>query len=130
MRHFNENITSLSDEVIKNLVHYINASQGGLFILDDTDPKHIYLEMLSAFAYDRKKFLTKRIPLGDGLVGVCALEKNTLYITDVPPDYMSIESGLGDSRPKCLLMVPLKSEDSILGVIELASFNLLKPHEL
>jgi len=130
MRHFNENITSLSDEVIKNLVHYINASQGGLFILDDTDPKHIYLEMLSAFAYDRKKFLTKRIPLGDGLVGVCALEKNTLYITDVPPDYMSIESGLGDSRPKCLLMVPLKSEDSILGVIELASFNLLKPHEI
>ena len=92
MRHFNENITSLSDEVIKNLVHYINASQGGLFILDDTDPKHIFLEMLSAFAYDRKKFLTKKIPLGDGLVGVCALEKNTLYITDVPPDYMQVES--------------------------------------
>ncbi len=130
MRHFNENITSLSDEVIKNLVHYINASQGGLFILDDTDAKHVFLEMLSAFAYDRKKFLTKRIPLGDGLVGVCALEKNTLYITDVPPDYMAIESGLGDSRPKCLLMVPLKSEDTILGVIELASFNLLKPHEI
>jgi methyl-accepting chemotaxis protein len=130
MRHFNENITTLSDEVIKNLVHYINASQGGLFILDDSDANHIYLEMLSAFAYDRKKFLTKRIPLGDGLVGVCALEKNTLYITDVPPDYMAIESGLGDSRPKCLLMVPLKSEDTILGVIELASFNLLKPHEI
>ena len=130
MRHFNENITTLSDEVIKNLVHYINASQGGLFILDDSDANHIYLEMLSAFAYDRKKFLTKRIPLGDGLVGVCALEKNTLYITDVPPDYMAIESGLGDSRPKCLLMVPLKSEDTILGVIELASLNLLKPHEI
>lgn len=98
--------------------------------MDDTDAKHVFLEMLSAFAYDRKKFLTKRIPLGDGLVGVCALEKNTLYITDVPPDYMAIESGLGDSRPKCLLMVPLKSEDTILGVIELASFNLLKPHEI
>ena len=130
MRHNNENITILSDEVIKNLVHYINAGQGGLFILDDTDPKNIYLDMLSAFAYDRKKYLTRRIPLGDGLIGMCALEKNTLYITDVPDDYMDIESGLGDAKPKCLLIVPLKSEEKILGVIELASFNLLKKYEI
>ncbi len=130
LRHSNENITSLSDEVIKNLVHYINASQGGLFILDDTDSDHIYLDMLSAFAYDRKKFLSRRIALGDGLIGVCALEKNTIYITDVPDDYMEIESGLGDSKPKCLLIVPLKSDDKILGVIELASFNLLKQYEI
>ncbi|MCQ2250940.1 MAG: PAS domain S-box protein [Bacteroidales bacterium] len=130
MRHSNDNINSLSDDVIKSLVHYINASQGGLFIVDDTDPKKVFLEMLSAFAYDRKKFLTKRIAMGDGLIGVCALEKNTIYITDVPSDYMEIESGLGDSRPKSLLIVPLKSEDKILGVIELASFNLLKPYEV
>ncbi|MBR4440388.1 MAG: PAS domain S-box protein [Bacteroidales bacterium] len=130
MRHNNENITVLSDEVIKNLVHYINAGQGGLFILDDTDPKNVFLDMLSAFAYDRKKYLTRRINLGDGLIGVCALEKNTLYITDVPDDYMEIESGLGDAKPKCLLIVPLKSEEKILGVIELASFNLLKKYEI
>jgi len=130
MRHSNDNINSLSDDVIKSLVHYINASQGGLFIVDDTDPNKVFLEMLSAFAYDRKKFLTKRIAMGDGLVGVCALEKNTIYITDVPSDYMEIESGLGDSRPKSLLIVPLKSDGKILGVIELASFNLLNPHEV
>ncbi|MBQ9215001.1 MAG: PAS domain S-box protein [Bacteroidales bacterium] len=130
MRHSNDNITKLSDDVIKNLVHYINASQGGLFVLDDSDPQHIFLEMASAFAYDRKKFLTRKVPLGDGLIGVCALEKNTIYITDVPEDYMEIESGLGDSKPKCLLIVPLKSEDKIMGVIELASFNILKPYEI
>jgi methyl-accepting chemotaxis protein len=130
MRHSNENISSLSDEVIKNLVHYINASQGGLFIFDDSDPNNVFLEMQSAFAYDRKKYLTKKIALGDGLVGMCALEKNTLYITDVPSDYMEIESGLGDSKPKSLLIVPLKSEDKILGVIELASFNLFEVHEI
>lgn len=130
MQHSNDNINKLSDDVIKNLVHYINASQGGLFVLDDSDQEHVMLEMVSAFAYDRKKFLTRKIALGDGLVGVCALEKNTIYITDVPEDYMEIESGLGDSRPKSLLIVPLKSEDKIMGVIELASFNLLKPHEI
>ncbi|MBQ5454012.1 MAG: PAS domain S-box protein, partial [Bacteroidales bacterium] len=98
--------------------------------LDDSDPQHIFLEMASAFAYDRKKFLTRKVPLGDGLIGVCALEKNTIFITDVPEDYMEIESGLGDSKPKCLLIVPLKSEDKIMGVIELASFNILKPYEI
>ncbi|MBR4266339.1 MAG: PAS domain S-box protein [Bacteroidales bacterium] len=130
MRHSNDNIHKLSDDVVKNLVHYINASQGGLFVQDETDPEHIFLDMVSAFAYDRKKFLTRKIALGDGLIGVCALEKNTIYITDVPDDYMEIESGLGDSKPKSLLIVPLKSEDKILGVIELASFNLLKPYEI
>lgn len=130
LRHSADNITALSDEVIKNLVHYINAGQGGLFILDDSDDQHPYLDMLSAFAYDRKKFLMRKISVGDGLVGMCALEKHTIFITHVPDDYIEMESGLGDSKPGCLLIVPLKSEDKILGVIELASFNVLRDFEI
>ncbi|MBR6179167.1 MAG: GAF domain-containing protein [Bacteroidales bacterium] len=130
LRHHTENINELSDDIIVNLVKYLKANQGGIFIYQDTDPEHPFLELLSAYAYNRKKFLDKKINVGEGLVGACAEEKYTIYLTDIPDDYIEIESGTGSANPKSLLIVPLKIENEILGVIELASFNELKDYEI
>lgn len=122
-------ISDLTDNVIKNLVHYLNANQGGLFLIDDsTDEKKI--ELVSAFAYDRKKFLEKDIAFGDGLIGTVALEMNTIYLKEIPEDYIEIESGLGEANPKSLLIVPLKFEEEVLGVVEIASFKEFKEFEI
>ncbi|MBO7143176.1 MAG: GAF domain-containing protein [Bacteroidales bacterium] len=130
LRHHTENINELSDDIIVNLVKYLKANQGGIFIYQDTDPEHPFLELLSAYAYNRKKFLDKKINIGEGLVGACAEEKYTIYLTDIPDDYIEIESGTGSANPKSLLIVPLKIENEILGVIEMASFNELKDYEI
>jgi len=130
LRHHPENVTELADDIMVNLVKYIKANQGGIFIYQDTDPNDVYLELLSAYAYNRKKFIKKKIHLGEGLVGSCAQEKYTIYLTDIPDDYIEIESGIGSANPKALLIVPLKIENDILGVIELASFNEIKPFEI
>ncbi|MEQ9660046.1 GAF domain-containing protein [Fulvivirga sp.] len=61
--------------------------------------------------------------MGTGLVGECYKEKVIKYIEDLPADYLKIESGLGQSSPAALLLMPLKYEDVIVGVMELASFN-------
>lgn len=129
LRQNSDNIEKLGDEVIKNLVHYLNANQGGIFIYNNNDKNDVFLELLSAFAYDRKKYFQKKIYLGDGLIGACALEKNTIYLTEIPQDYIEIESGLGDSSPRSLLIVPLKLEKEILGVAEIASFKNFQKHE-
>ncbi len=68
--------------------------------------------------------------MGEGLVGMCAVEKSTVYLNDIPDGYLSISSGLGGSDPRSLLIVPLKLEDEIFGVIEVASFNRFKKHEI
>ncbi len=122
-------ITELTDNIIKNLVRYLDANQGGLFLVDDSgkEPK---IQLVSAFAYDRKKFFEKEISFGDGLIGTVALERNTIYLKEIPEDYIEIESGLGDANPNSLLIVPLKFEDAILGVVELASFKEFKQHEI
>ena len=130
LRHHTENINELSDDIIVNLVKYLKANQGGIFIYKDDDPDHAYLELLSAYAYNRKKYFDKRINVGEGLVGACAEEKYTIYLTDIPDDYIEIESGTGSANPKSLLIVPLKIENEILGVIEMASFNELKDYEI
>ena len=122
-------ISDLTDNIIKNIVHYLDANQGGLFLINDSQ-KNQNIELVSAFAYDRKKFFDKTISIGDGLVGTVAFEKNTIYLREIPEDYIEIESGLGDANPNSLLIVPLKFEDEVLGVVEIASFKEFKDFEI
>jgi methyl-accepting chemotaxis protein len=130
LRNNNDNITILANNIIKNLVYYLNANQGGLFVHNEQEKHAVIFELLAAFAYDTEKFLKKEIELGEGLVGTCASEKQTIYLTEVPQDYIQITSGLGGANPSSLLFVPLKIENDILGVIEIASFNKFKKHEI
>ena len=129
LRQANFEIKNLAETSLINMVKFLNAAQGGFFILNDNESTP-FLELISAFAYDRIKLLTKRIEIGDGLVGMCAVEKNTVVITDVPEDYMQIESGLGEAAPTNILIIPLKTEDNVLGVIEIASFYEFKKNEI
>ncbi len=130
MRQNSNDISKLSDEIIKNLVHYLDANQGGIFIINDDDTDNITLDLLASYAFERKKFKQKQIHLGEGLVGTCAIEKQTIHIADVPNDYINITSGLGGANPRNILIVPLKIEDDVYGVVELASFKEIEDYKI
>lgn len=123
LRQDNDKIDVLSANIIKNLVGYLNASQGGLFIYNDDDPNNPFFDLLAAYAYNRQKFITKQVLLGEGLIGTCAIEKQTIHLTDIPENYIAISSGLGEAKPRSLIIVPMKVNDNVLGIIEIASFN-------
>jgi len=128
LRANNDNIEELSHSIIKNLVKYIGAIQGGIFILNDDDPQKPVLELNACYAYERRKFVQKTIELGDGLVGTCFLEGESTYITDLPKKYISITSGLGKDSPRALLIVPLKVNGTVHGIVEIAGFKEFEPH--
>jgi len=86
--------------------------------------------MVAAFAFDRKKYIDQTFQLGEGLVGTCAIEKQKIYLTEVPENYLQITSGLGDAKPRCLLLIPLSLENEVLGVLEIASLKILQEHEI
>jgi putative methionine-R-sulfoxide reductase with GAF domain/methyl-accepting chemotaxis protein len=123
-------LSSLADEIISSLVKFTDSNQGALFFLNEDDPLDVYYELIGAYAYNRKKYLNKRIKPGEGLVGAVALEKYSVYMTDVPDEYIEIESGTGSANPRSVLIVPLKIEGNVLGVIELASFNIYEEYEI
>ena len=129
VRANNQYIEAFGDEVIKFLVHYVNANQAGLFLINQESAPH-FLQMVACYAYNRKKYINKKIAIGEGLVGQCFLEKETTYLTEIPKDYMKITSGLGISNPNCLAIVPIKSSEVIVGVLEIASFTQFGEKEL
>ncbi len=130
LRNNNNDLEELAYNIIKYLVDYVNINQAGFFLLNTPEEGEPYFELTSFIAYNRKKYAEKTIKLEEGLIGRCALEKETIYLTDVPNDYMNITSGLGDANASAVLIVPLKANDKIFGVIELASFNNFEDFEI
>jgi len=129
LRKNNEDIEELSFEVLSKLIKYTGANQGGFFVLEDEDEANKYFTLTASYAYERKKFTNKKVAWAEGLIGTCALEMEPILMTDVPSDYVHITSGLGESTPRCIYIVPLILNDTIQGVIELASFKVFEKFE-
>ncbi len=116
--------------ILGQIVNYLKADQGGIFILNTLDSEHHYLELLAAFAYNKKKSMQAKIEIGESLVGRCFQEKEVIYMTNLPEGYTFVSSGLGGHEPHCLFLMPLLYEDEPFGVIELASFREFADFEI
>jgi methyl-accepting chemotaxis protein len=127
IREHGHDPAALADEFIRGLVKYAGLNQGALFVHEGEGDGH--LRMTACYAYDRKKFMDRHVEIGEGLVGQCFQERDAIYLTSVPRDYVKITSGLGEAVPQCVYIVPVKTDDEIAGVMELASFNLLRDFE-
>ncbi len=125
LRQHADNVDNLTDKVIEEVVHYMKANQGSIFVKHKDE-----LQLKAARAWDRKKHLEKTIAIGEGLVGQAAIEKQSILMTKVPDHYITITSGLGEANPRCILIVPLKLEDEVVGVIELASFTAYEDYHV
>ena len=125
-----DNTKELYDNIITFVVKYVKNNQGGLFLLNEDNEHDPYLELVSCYAFERKKFIKKRVELGQGLVGQCYLEGARIHLKKIPDGYVHITSGLGGSNPNSLLIVPMKVNDKTYGVIELASFRHYDEHEI
>lgn len=123
-------VKEYSNQIISNLVKYIGANQGGLFIEQQTAEKERYIELVACYAYEKRKYLENKIYEGQGLLGQCMLEKDFIFLIDIPKDYIKITSGLGLATPRNIIVAPLIFNDTFYGAIELALFDVLQPHQV
>jgi len=129
LRDFDQNVSKHSSAFIRELVAYLDMEVGGLFLLQKSGEKQVF-ELTGAYAFDREKSLKKQFEPGEGLVGRCGLEKKSIVITDIPNDYIKIRSGMGEDKPSTILLVPILFDLEVLGVIELATFSIVKKYKI
>lgn len=124
-----DSIEVLGDKILGLLVKVLQANQAALYLVVRSKEDQ-FVERIATYAYEKKKFESHRLDIGDGLIGQCALEGSTIYLKEIPRDYVRITSGLGEATPRNVLIVPLKVRAAVMGVIELASFRLFEPYQV
>ncbi len=117
------------DEVLSFIIKRVRASVGAIYISEENGEKK-ELVLKAAYAYDRKKFLDSRVQIGEGLIGQTYLEKEITHLRKLPVDYLKIQSGLGESQPCDLIILPLKHNDQVIGVMELATFKEIEKYKI
>ncbi len=123
-----KNHSEIYNEITSYIVKYLKANQAGFFI-QSTENETNY-DLVACYAYNRKKYQTKSISLGEGLLGQCAYEKSTIFLTDLPQNYTTITSGLGHTTPQCIAIVPFMTDNRVVALFEICCFKTFKPEEI
>jgi GAF domain-containing protein len=109
--------------LIAQLVKYLEANQGALYLAERDANGTPWLRMVGAYAWERQKFHQQRLPWTHGLVGQAVQEQAPLVLAKVPADYITITSSLGQAPPTALAIVPLVHSGAVAGAVELAAFK-------
>jgi signal transduction histidine kinase/HAMP domain-containing protein/ActR/RegA family two-component response regulator len=117
-----KDLDTVSGLIMSELTPLVGAHYGAFFLMDHDEGTPL-LKLTNTYAYRERKGIPNRFKLGESLVGQCALEKKTILLTKVPPDYITINSGLGEALPFNIIVLPILFEDDVRAVIELASFQ-------
>ena len=130
--HESNDLNRLCEETVSFLVKKIDkVVQGAFYIVEDEGLNDKMIVLKASYAYDRKRYLNAKFRFAQGLVGQAAVEKDIIYRTEIPDDYVTIKSGLlGHAKPRSLIISPLISNDTVYGVVELGAFSNLTPFQL
>lgn len=131
LRNNSSDIEKLGRSLISSLVEYVGAQHGGLFVLreiiENTEPTY---ELISTYAYDAGELENVVYKIGQGLIGQCAKEKETIALKNVPSEFTKISSALGAANAAYVLIVPLKLHGQVYGVLEIASFSPFEAYKV
>ncbi|MBF0497082.1 MAG: response regulator [Deltaproteobacteria bacterium] len=112
-----QDIYTLGKTIVSFFARYLNAQIGTIYFVNDDHR----LELVGSYAFSKRKSLANVFELGQGLVGQAALERQIISVTNVPDDYIRINSSFGNTLPRNIVVVPFIYDDQVKGVLELGS---------
>jgi signal transduction histidine kinase/HAMP domain-containing protein/CheY-like chemotaxis protein len=115
-------LLSVGKQILSELSPLVMAQHSVFYVVENAQDE-INIQLLASYAYKKRKTISNHFKVGEGLVGQCVLEKEPITITEVPPDYIQISSGLGAQVPANIIVLPVVFEGEVKAVIELGTFN-------
>lgn len=125
----NENFKDLSRHIISELVDYVGAAMGALYIYHENSDGG-YLELFGSYALDTSENDKQILKVGEGYVGTCFAEGKTIAVNNLPDGYFPLTSGLGEVQPGFLYLVPAMQLNNKQGIIEIASLEELEAYKI
>jgi signal transduction histidine kinase/HAMP domain-containing protein/CheY-like chemotaxis protein len=115
-------LSAVTSLILSELAPLVAAHHGVFYMMDseDDEPR---LKLASSYGYRARADLPTWFRPGEGLVGQCALEKQRIWLTNVPRDYILVSSGLGAAPPVNIVVLPILFEQHVKAVIEIASLE-------
>jgi signal transduction histidine kinase/HAMP domain-containing protein len=121
-----QEMETLCRSIITCIANYLNIQIGAFYVSEDEN----ILRLKGSYAFKTRKNLSNEFKWGEGFVGQAAMEKQSFRLTNVPDDYLAITSGLGEARPRNILVTPLLYDEQVMGVLELGSLEELSAKEM
>jgi len=118
-----DDFNRLTRRLLTTLVKQLDALMGAIYVTNDENEEDVCLELVAHYGCDKEKIEHSCIYPGETLVGATFKEKKINYFTDIPEEYTKITSGLGETHPRCLILVPMMMDEEIIGVIEIGSLK-------
>lgn len=129
LRKSNNNIKEMTYEILKEIIGYVDAQQGAIYILENSkETKKQILTLSAVYSGDRRKYNEKELGLGEGIIGQTALENKKVVFTKIPESYKNIDTGMATFSPKMVLVLPLAVNGEVQGVLELSCIEKLEDH--
>ncbi len=119
-------LDQLCRKIVTRTSKYLGAQVGALYVSDGGDR----FSLTGSYAYQVRKHLMTSFGLGEGVVGQAALERQHIILTEVPDDYVTIRSGLGETPPRHIVVMPLVYNEEVTGVIEIGTMAPLTDIQL
>ncbi|MEE2732843.1 MAG: response regulator [Pseudomonadota bacterium] len=113
-----QTIDQVMQSMLRSLASMLNSLVGAVYLVEGDE-----LVMRASYAYSQRKGDRSRLKIGESLVGQAAVERNLFVVGDLPSDYTPIASGLGESTPRQVMVIPLQFNNHLLAVMELMSFK-------
>jgi signal transduction histidine kinase/HAMP domain-containing protein len=120
-------LDAVSSMILSELAPLVSAQHGVFYSMTNPVEGDPVLQFQAGYGYEERRHLSTSFRVGEGLVGQCAKEKKRILLTEVPGDYVRINSGLGASPPLNIIVLPVLFEGSVRAVVELASFSPFSP---
>jgi signal transduction histidine kinase/HAMP domain-containing protein/ActR/RegA family two-component response regulator len=115
-------LKAVAELIMDELIPLVGAQHGTFFVADDSTGDRV-LRLIAGYGLTADIQAPSQFRLGQSLIGQVAKTRKTIVVTDAPPDYVKISSGLGEAAPVNLIVLPIVFEDQVLGVIEAGSFG-------
>jgi signal transduction histidine kinase/HAMP domain-containing protein len=115
-------VVTVAELIMNELIPLVGAQHGTFFIADDTAEGTV-LRLIAGYGVLADITAPSQFRLGQSLIGQVAKTRKPVVVSDAPPDYLKISSGLGQAAPVNLIVLPIVFEGQVLGVIEAGSFS-------